>query len=163
MRFITNIIFLLKQLNLVVLKMIADVSFMLKLIKKNDTSYIYVLALEFIGIVISFIGLIFSIKLNWFLKTITYFFSVIIPAIILWMEKVKKADFPELFNVTIAKILDRFGKHEQAKTMILTFLNKTDSFNFIDTTKLLDRKPLYGKYLFFHSEITNKEILPKTK
>ena len=41
---------------------------------------------------------------------------------------------------------------------ILTFLNKTDSFNFIDTTKLLDRKPLYGKYLFFHSEITNKEI-----
>ena len=46
----------------------------LKLIKKNDTSYIYVLALEFIGIVISFIGLIFSIKLNWFLKTITYFF-----------------------------------------------------------------------------------------
>lgn len=107
----------------------------LKLIKKNDTSYIYVLALEFIGIVISFIGLIFSIKLNWFLKTITYFFSVIIPAIILWMEKVKKADFPELFNVTIAKILDRFGKHEQAKTMILTFLNKNP--NSYITNKLL--------------------------
>lgn len=96
----------------------------LKLIKKNDTSYIYVLALEFVGIVISFIGLIFSIQLNWFLKLITYVFSIIIPAIILWIEKVKKADFPELFNVTIAKILDGFGKHEQAKTILSNFLNK---------------------------------------
>ena len=51
------------------------------------------------------------------------------------MEKVKKADFPELFNVTIAKILDRFGKHEQAKTMILTFLNKNP--NSYITNKLL--------------------------
>ena len=119
----------------------------LKLIKKNDTSYIYVLALEFIGIVISFIGLIFSIKLNWFLKTITYFFSVTIPAIILWMEKVKKADFPELFNVTIAKILDRFGKHEQAKTMILTFLNKNkqneEAISILED--ILKQKPEYEK------------------
>ena len=29
-----------------------------------------------------------------------------------------------MFNVTIAKILDKFEKHEQAKTIILAFLNK---------------------------------------
>lgn len=96
----------------------------LKLIKKNDTSYIYVLALEFVGLVINFIGLFFSIQLNLFIKIIAYVFSIIIPAIILWIEKKKKVDFPELFNVTIAKILERFGKHEQAKTMISDFLNK---------------------------------------
>ncbi len=96
----------------------------LKLIKKNDTSYIYVLALEFVGLVINFIGLFFSIQLNLFIKIIVYVFSIIIPAIILWIEKKKKLDFPELFNVTIAKILERFGKHEQAKTMISDFLNK---------------------------------------
>ena len=96
----------------------------LKLIKKNDTSYIYVLALEFVGLVINFIGLFFSIQLNLFIKIIAYVFSIIIPAIILWIEKKKKLDFPELFNVTIAKILERFGKHEQAKTMISDFLNK---------------------------------------
>ena len=107
----------------------------LKLIKKNDTSYIYVLVLEFIGIIISFIGLIFSIKLNWLLKTITYIFSVIIPVIILWIEKVKKADFSELFNVVITKILDKSGKHEKAKMMILTYLNKNP--NSYITNKLL--------------------------
>ena len=96
----------------------------LKLIKKNDTSYIYVLALEFVGLVINFIGLFFSIQLNLFIKIIAYVFSIIIPAIILWIEKKKKVDFPELFNLTIAKILERFGKHEQAKTMISDFLNK---------------------------------------
>lgn len=96
----------------------------LKLIKKNDTSYIYILALEFVGILINFIELFFTIQLNWFLRTITYLFSTIIPTVILWIEQKKKIDFPELFNVTIAKILDKFGKHEQAKTMILAFLNK---------------------------------------
>ena len=96
----------------------------LKLIRKNDTSYIYILALEFVGILINFIELFFTIQLNWFLRSITYLFSIIIPIVILWIEKKKKIEFPELFNVTIAKILDKFEKHEQAKTIILAFLNK---------------------------------------
>lgn len=96
----------------------------LKLIKKNDTSYIYILALEFVGILINFIELFFTIQLNWFLRSITYLFSIIIPIVILWIEQKRKIEFPELFNVTIAKILDKFEKHEQAKTIILAFLNK---------------------------------------
>ena len=40
----------------------------LKLIRKNDTSYIYVLALEFVGLAINFIELFFSIKLSIILK-----------------------------------------------------------------------------------------------
>ncbi len=96
----------------------------LKLIRKNDTSYIYVLALEFVGLTINFIELFFSIKLSIILKIIIYIFSIIIPGIMLWIEKVKKIDFPELFNVTIAQILSAFGKQEQAKKMIMDFLNK---------------------------------------
>ena len=96
----------------------------LKLIRKNDTSYIYVLALEFVGLAINFIELFFSIKLSIILKIIIYIFSIIIPGIMLWIEKVKKLDFPELFNVTIAQILSAFGKQEQAKKMIMDFLNK---------------------------------------
>lgn len=96
----------------------------LKLIRKNDTSYIYVLALEFVGLAINFIELFFSIKLSIILKIIIYIFSIIIPGIMLWIEKVKKIDFPELFNVTIAQILSAFGKQEQAKKMIMDFLNK---------------------------------------
>lgn len=96
----------------------------LKLIRKNDTSYIYVLALEFVGLAINFIELFFSIKLSIILKIIIYIFSIIIPGIMLWIEKVKKIDFPELFNVTITQILSAFGKQEQAKKMIMDFLNK---------------------------------------
>ena len=33
----------------------------MKMIKKNDTSYVYVLGLEFIGIVLNFIELLFNI------------------------------------------------------------------------------------------------------
>ena len=96
----------------------------LKLIRKNDTSYIYVLALEFVGLAINFIELFFSIKLSIILKIIIYIFSIIITGIMIWIEKVKKIDFPELFNVTIAQILSAFGKQEQAKKMIMDFLNK---------------------------------------
>ena len=35
-----------------------------KFIKKNDTSYVYILGLEFLGIVINFIELFFNIHLN---------------------------------------------------------------------------------------------------
>ena len=96
----------------------------LKLIKKNDTSYIYILAIEFIGLTINFIELFFAVKLNMFFKILIYVFSIIIPGIIIWIEKYKKIDFPELFNVTLAKILTKFGKQEQAKTIISNFLNK---------------------------------------
>ena len=44
----------------------------LKLIRKNDTSYIYVLALEFVGLAINFIELFFSIKLSIILKIIIH-------------------------------------------------------------------------------------------
>ena len=96
----------------------------LKLIKKNDTSYIYILAIEFIGLTINFIELFFAVRLNIFFKILIYVFSIIIPAIIIWIEKYKKIDFPELFNVTLAKALTKFGKQEQAKTIISNFLNK---------------------------------------
>lgn len=96
----------------------------LKLIKKNDTSYIYILAIEFIGLTINFIELFFAVRLNIFFKILIYIFSIIIPGIIIWIEKYKKIDFPELFTVTLAKVLTKFGKQEQAKTIISNFLNK---------------------------------------
>lgn len=96
----------------------------LKLIKKNDTSYIYVLVLEFIGLSINFIELFLNIKLNWIFKITIYIFSIVIPGIMLWIEKYKKIDFPELFNVTVAKVLSKFGNQEQAKVIISSFLNK---------------------------------------
>ena len=57
--------------------------FFVKMIKKNDTSYIDVLFIEFIGIAINFIGLIFGVKLNFVLYILMYMFSIIIPVVII--------------------------------------------------------------------------------
>ena len=77
----------------------------LKLIRKNDTSYIIILALEFIGIFINFLELVLNKNASWFLKTIMYLLSVIIPAIVLWIEHFKKINFPELALLISVKIL----------------------------------------------------------
>lgn len=96
----------------------------LKLIKKNDTSYIYILTLQFVGIAINFIELFFSVELNAFFKVLIYVFSVIIPLIILWVEIFKKIDFPEMFNTGIAKFFKKIGNIEKAKQKTSAFLNK---------------------------------------
>jgi len=102
----------------------------LKLIRKNDTSYIYVLGMEFIGIFLNFIELIFLAKLPIVLKILAYLFSIIIPILLLWVEKSKKIDFPELFNVSVAKILVKLGKEDFAKDSITKFLSKNpNSYN----------------------------------
>lgn len=95
-----------------------------RFIKKNDTSYVYVLLLEFIGIVINFIELIFSIHLNLFFRILIYILSIVIPVIILLIEYKMKTSFPEMLNVFLAKIALHFGNTEQAKKYLLKLISK---------------------------------------
>ena len=95
-----------------------------RFIKKNDTSYVYILGLEFVGIVINFIEVIFSIHLNIFFGILIYIFSVVIPAIMLLIEYKKKIDFPEMFNIMLAKIALHKGNAEQAKEYLFKLINK---------------------------------------
>ena len=95
-----------------------------RFIKKNDTSYVYILGLEFVGIVINFIEVIFSIHLNIFFRILIYIFSVVIPVIMLLIEYKKKIDFPEMFNIMLAKIALHKGNTEQAKEYLFKLINK---------------------------------------
>ena len=99
----------------------------LKLIRKNDTSYIAILVVEFVGIAINFIELFLSTSLNWFFKVLTYILAVIIPIWVLWLEHFKKMNFPEFFHLLIGEILIKIGKQEQAKHMMANFLNKNQN------------------------------------
>ena len=90
-----------------------------RFIKKNDTSYVYILGLEFIGIVINFIELIFNIHINLFLKFIIYMLSIIIPTIVLIIEYKKKIDFPEIFNITLTKIALNSRKYKTGKGIFI--------------------------------------------
>ena len=53
-----------------------------KMIKKNETGYIYLLILGAMGIIIDGIGIVANINTNIFLKIITYIMSIII----LWLS-----------------------------------------------------------------------------
>lgn len=95
-----------------------------RFVKKNDTSYVYILGLEFIGIVINFIELIFNIHLNLFFRIIIWILSIIIPTIILAIEHKKRIDFPEILNIILAKIALVSGNNEQAKEYLFKLINK---------------------------------------
>ncbi len=95
-----------------------------RFIKKNDTSYVYVLGIEFLGIAINFIELLASIHLNLFFRIIMYMLSIIIPVIIFLIEYKAKITFPEMLNITLAKIALHSGNTEQAKEYLFKLINK---------------------------------------
>lgn len=79
--------------------MIAFILFIImffKMIQKNDTNYIYVLVVQAIGIIVQFIGMLFNIKIPTILLLICYMCSIVIPILILIIEK-KGLNFSELF------------------------------------------------------------------
>lgn len=96
----------------------------MKMIKRNDTSYVYVLGVQFIGIVINFIELFVNARFNLFFRIVMYLLSVIIPGAILLIEYKKKIDFPELFRLAMAKIYINLGKNEEAKDYLFSLINK---------------------------------------
>lgn len=99
----------------------------LKLIKKNDTTYIYMLVIEFIGIAINFIELFFKVPFHWVLKLIMYLFSIILPILLFVMEKIKNVELSELIISLEVPILEKFGKTDKAKTILTNFLNKNQN------------------------------------
>ncbi len=96
----------------------------MKMIKKNDTSYVYILVLEFIGIAINFVELFISTNINAIFKTIMYLFAVILPAVVLFIEYKKKIDFPEIYKLTMAKIYMDSGKYDKSKDYLFSLINK---------------------------------------
>lgn len=94
-----------------------------KLIKKNDTYYINFLAIQFIGILIGFLDLIFKWKFNIILKIILYFMSVILPIAIIVIEK-KKIGISEGIGILKAKMLMKTGNEEKAKDILLKVVQK---------------------------------------
>ena len=96
----------------------------LELIRKNDTSYVYLLVLQFVGIAINFIELCFGKSFGLIAKIVMYTLSIFIPAFFIWLEYAKKIAFPELFYLTISKITMLLGKEETSKKYLLQLIDK---------------------------------------
>ena len=94
-----------------------------RMIKKNDTNYIYVFVLQAIGIAIAFIFLIIRIKIPTAMLILTYIISVIIPIIIIIIER-KGVMLTELIYLTLAKIYMKTNNEEKARLTLLKLVEK---------------------------------------
>ncbi len=99
--------------------------FLFKLIKKNDTTYLVILIGEAIGILLSFVQILFDVLLGAVWDVIIYILAIIIPIIVLLLE-IKGINFTEIVYVCISKILLGFNKTKKAKNTLLSLIAKYD-------------------------------------
>lgn len=94
-----------------------------KMIKNNDTTYVAILVLQALGIAINFIGVIFVVKLNLFFKILMYVFSIILPILVLVLEKRNILLF-ETINILKSHIYLKISNNKKAKQVLINVLNK---------------------------------------
>ncbi len=99
--------------------------FIFKLIKKNDTTYLGIIAFQSIGILLNFIQILFNILNGWFFYSVIYLFCIIIPTAILLVE-IKGINSSELISVAIAKLFYFVGNRKKAKNILLNLVTKYD-------------------------------------
>ena len=99
-----------------------------RMIQKNDTNYIYILALQALGIAIGFFALIINVKLPIIVLILTYIFSIILPIIIILIER-KGITLTEVIYISIYKMYSKLGLEDKAKNIILKLVEK-DKYSF---------------------------------
>lgn len=99
------------------------VDIFIKMIQKNDTTYVAILLLEAIGIAIMSVEMIFDILLNMLLKIVTYLLAIILPVLIIIMEK-KNKSLLEIISVIKAKICLMFEDNKNAKSILIKLVTK---------------------------------------
>lgn len=94
-----------------------------KMIKKNETGYIYLLILGALGIIIDGIGIVANVNANIFLKILTYIMSIIIPGAALILEY-KNIDVINWIKFAQVKFYLSTGDLKKAKDILLTIIEK---------------------------------------
>ena len=87
------------------------------MIKNNDTGYVALLALEALGITIDFILLISNKKINLIVKFLIYFMSVILPAIVIFLEK-KNINIMSNMKMSRVNFYIAIGNYKKAKAYV---------------------------------------------
>ena len=119
--------------NLIAFSLFTNV-FILKLIKKNDTTYLIVLVAEAIGIAINFISILFGIWNGILIRVIMYLLAIIIPILVIALEK-KGINISDNLNILISKIYTSLNNTKKAKEYLINSVTKYP--NSIKTHKLL--------------------------
>ena len=94
-----------------------------KMIYKNDTNYLLLIAIQATGITINFIEIITGNYGNMYLKVIMYILSIIIPIIIFILER-SGGNFSEKISVFKARFYMLFKDDKDAKDILIRLVTK---------------------------------------
>ena len=95
-----------------------------QLIKKNDTRYVTILAIQALGIAIKFVEVCFGkSETNVTSMIITYILSIIIPVVIIIIEKIN-GNMSEIIEVNLARLYLLFGNTKSAKKILIQLVTQ---------------------------------------
>lgn len=114
---------LVEQLVFIFISFAIFVYMFFRMIRKNDTSYVVILVLEAIGIAINFLEVLFDINLNIFFRILKYILAVIIPIVVIILEK-RNIYLYETINLIKAKICQMLNNNKGSKEALISLLNK---------------------------------------
>lgn len=94
-----------------------------RMMRNNDTTYITVLVLEFIGIALNFTEALFNVKLNIIFVILKYMLSIMVPILVIRLEKRSVALF-EMIYIQKAKLYLFLGNNKKAKQALIDLIEK---------------------------------------
>ena len=115
---------LIEQLIFIIIAFALFVYMFYQLIKKNDTRYVPILAIEAIGIAIDFVYLYFAEQdIGPLVRGIIYTLSIIIPILVIAIEKIN-SNISEIIDSFIARVYLGFGNTKAAKNKLLKLVTQ---------------------------------------
>lgn len=114
---------IIEQLIFIVISFAIFVYMFFRMIRHNDTTYVVVLVLEFIGIAINFAEVLFKVKLNIVFILFKYLLAVMLPIGILVLEKRNLTLF-EMVHIQKAKLYLLLKDNKKAKQALIDLLEK---------------------------------------
>lgn len=114
------------MINIIVFSVISISIFIftvIKLIKENNSNYLFALIPEFLGIIINFICIFFTINPEIILLIIMYTLSVIIPIALLILEK-NEINLYELIGIIKAEYYKEKNQFDLVKRQLINNVNK---------------------------------------
>ena len=112
-----------EQLIFTVISFAIFVYMFFRMIKNNDTTYVIILVLEAIGIALNFLEVLFDVKLNIILVILKYILSIMVPIIIVLLER-KGMNFDEFLAITRTKFFLMLGNDKKAKQILINLVTK---------------------------------------
>ena len=114
---------LVEQLIFTVIAFVLFIVMFYKMIKHNDTAYVIILFMQTIGITINFIGVIGSINLHIILKIIMWLIAVLLPILIIILEK-RNISLIESVNFIKVELYLKTNNNKKAKQILIDMIER---------------------------------------